>query len=100
MLTNSLVAAFAVLLAVITLLGLSRRITTRQYAGWMAILYAVAGVLAAIAGWASTVYVIAAGEALFVWLWWHSGGGDGTRRRFRSWARRFQGVRRTAPSHA
>ncbi|MGC5239035.1 hypothetical protein ACPXCH_04555 [Streptomyces albogriseolus] len=35
--------------------------------------------------------------ALTLWLWWNSGGGDGTRRRLRSWRRRFEGVRRTAP---
>ncbi|MEL3944836.1 hypothetical protein [Streptomyces sp. LNU-CPARS28] len=36
--------------------------------------------------------------AYFAWCWWHGGGGDGTRRRLRSWARRFRGVRRTAPA--
>ena len=97
MLTNLLLAAFGILLTVITLLGLSGRITVRQYAGWMAVLYGVGGILTAVAGWSSVVYMFAAGEALFVWLWWHSGGGDGTRRRLRSLAGRFQGVRRTAP---
>lgn len=42
----------------------------------------------------------AASAGLFVWLWWHSGGGDGTRRRLRAWAGRFHGVRRTAPAVA
>lgn len=32
------------------------------------------------------------------WLWWKGGGGDGTRRRLRSLARVFRGVRRTAPT--
>lgn len=32
------------------------------------------------------------------WKWWDGGGGDGTRRRLRRWARRFHGVRRTAPA--
>ena len=32
--------------------------------------------------------------------WWTGGGGDGTRRRLKSWARRFQGIRRTAPQGA
>lgn len=31
------------------------------------------------------------------WTWWKGGGGDGTRRRLRSLARVFRGVRRTAP---
>lgn len=38
--------------------------------------------------------------ALCAWQWWNNGGGDGTRRRLKSWARRFQGVRRTAPQGA
>ncbi|WP_329474176.1 hypothetical protein OIE75_41040 (plasmid) [Streptomyces sp. NBC_01723] len=37
---------------------------------------------------------------VFGWLWWKGGGGDNTKRRLKSWASRFQGVRRTAPSHA
>lgn len=32
------------------------------------------------------------------WKWWNSGGGDGTKRRLKRWASRFQGVRRTAPA--
>lgn len=32
-----------------------------------------------------------------LWLWWRKGGGDGTKRRLKSLARRFRGVRRTAP---
>lgn len=36
----------------------------------------------------------------FAYGWWHGGGGDGTRRRLRGLARRFQGVRRTAPGGA
>ncbi|PWI16044.1 hypothetical protein DI272_19125 [Streptomyces sp. Act143] len=35
--------------------------------------------------------------ALFAWVWWNRGGGDGPRRRLRRWARKFHGVRRTAP---
>ncbi|RSN50532.1 hypothetical protein DMH12_24940 [Streptomyces sp. WAC 04229] len=34
------------------------------------------------------------------WLWWKGGGGDDTKRRLKSWASRFQGVRRTAPTHS
>jgi hypothetical protein len=33
-----------------------------------------------------------------LWHWWNNGGGDGTRRRLRHWARKFQGTRRTAPA--
>lgn len=32
--------------------------------------------------------------ALFLWLWWHYGGG---RRRMKKWLRKFKPVRRTAP---
>jgi hypothetical protein len=32
------------------------------------------------------------------WVWWNGGGGDGTKRRLRSAARVFRGVRRTAPA--
>ncbi|WP_328439333.1 hypothetical protein OHA71_23635 [Streptomyces sp. NBC_00444] len=36
--------------------------------------------------------------AVGLWLWWNRGGGDDTKRRIRKWARKFQGVRRTAPA--
>lgn len=42
--------------------------------------------------------IVAAAAALTGWLWWKGGGGDDTKRRLRSLVRRFQGVRRTAPS--
>jgi hypothetical protein len=41
---------------------------------------------AAIAGWCA-------------YDWWNSGGGAGTRRRLKSWSRRFRPTRRTTPSH-
>lgn len=100
MLTNSLVAVFGCTITALTLLYLSGRITVRKYAGWMALAYAAAGVLCAAEGWKDTLPLVSGGTALFAWLWWHSGGGDGTRRRLKSWAGRFQGVRRTAPSNA
>jgi hypothetical protein len=100
MLTNFLVTAFGCLVVGMILLLLAGRITQRQFAGWMTIGYIAAGVLSAVNGWTSTLYMTAAGAALFGWLWWHSGGGDGTRRRLKSWARRFEGVRRTAPQGA
>lgn len=40
----------------------------------------------------------AAAFAITAWLWWHDGGGDDTKRRLRGWARKFRGVRRTAPA--
>ena len=97
MLANSLVAIYGCILTTLTFLCLSGRITVRKYAGWMAVTYAAAGVLCAVAGWTTVLYMQAGGAALFAWLWWNSGGGDGTRRRLKSWASRFQGVRRTAP---
>lgn len=42
--------------------------------------------------------VNAAGFALSAWLWWRDGGGDDTKRRLRRRARKFEGVRRTAPA--
>ncbi|MGQ5606200.1 hypothetical protein [Streptomyces sp. EKS3.2] len=40
----------------------------------------------------------AGAAALSLWMWWNGCGGDGTRRRLRKLARRFRGVRRTAPA--
>lgn len=43
--------------------------------------------------------VLSAGlAAVDLYRWWNGGGGDGTRRRLRALAGRFQGVRRTAPT--
>ena len=99
MLTNSLAAAFGCVITVVTLLWMSGRLTTRQYAGWMSIAYALAGVLCFINRWTDVACMAAACTARFVWLWWSSGGGDDTKHRLKSWGRRFQGVRRTAPSN-
>ena len=100
MLTTSMIVAYACLIPLLSGLLLTNRISSKQCAGWMAILSASAGVLSAVNGWTSNVYVHAVVTAWLSWLWWHSGGGDDTKRRLRSWACRFQGVRRTAPSHA
>jgi hypothetical protein len=43
--------------------------------------------------------VAAAASGWFAYAWWHGGGGAGSRRRFKSLARRFRPARRTAPSH-
>ena len=100
MVTTMLVVSFGCAITVITLLVAAQRITVRQYAGWMAVAYLPVSVLSAVNGWRSILYLCAGATALFVWLWWHSGGGDGTKRRLKRWAVRFQGVRRTAPQGA
>lgn len=40
----------------------------------------------------------ASGSALFLWLWWNNGGGDGMKRRFRAWTESLG--RRTVPQGA
>lgn len=100
MLTTTLIVAYATLITLVNLLLLSGRISNETASGWMAILSAAGGVGSAIAGWTRNVYLHAAFTAWMAWAWWHGGGGDGTRRRLKSWARRFQGVRRTAPAGA
>lgn len=56
------------------------------------------GAIGCVAVGAHAAAGIAAGcSALAGWLWWHDGGGDGTKQRLKRWARRFQGVRCTAP---
>jgi len=40
----------------------------------------------------------AASLAAALYGWWQNGGGDDTKRRLRKWARKFEGVRRTAPA--
>lgn len=44
--------------------------------------------------------ICAGSLALSAWVWWNGGGGDATKRRLRKWARKFTGVRRTAPAGA
>jgi hypothetical protein len=39
----------------------------------------------------------AAYTAFWAWQWWKGGGGDGTKRRLKKWARKFTPMRRTAP---
>ena len=63
----------------------------------------LAGLVTGLAAWSHSTpfaYIGAVCTAGYAWQWWTSGGGDGTRRQLESWARRFQGTRRTAPSHA
>jgi hypothetical protein len=77
-----------------------RRITLTQHCAVMTVLGAVAMVAYAFFEWTLVGYLNAASTALHAWAWWHGGGGDGTRRRLKKWGRRFQGVRRTAPTTA
>lgn len=98
MLTNTLVALYASAVLPLMLLFLAQRITTRQFSGAMAILDTISAIVCAAAGWTSVLYQDVAGAALFGWMWWNSGGGDDTKRRLKSWAGRFEGVRRTAPA--
>jgi hypothetical protein len=78
----------------------TRRLTGCVCNGLLAISNTLMGVSNALMGHTAWLCVNAAAAAMSAWGWWHSGGGDGTRRRLKSWARRFQGVRRTAPQAA
>lgn len=82
------------------LASLLGRISYPQASGIVAL--GSAPIIAAFAldGAKSVASAFAALAALNAWAWWHGGGGDGTRRRVKSWARRFRGVRRTAPQGA
>ncbi|QES45217.1 hypothetical protein DEJ49_33295 [Streptomyces venezuelae] len=90
--------ALGMALSVIGLVGLfSGRLARHQCYG----VFALANALSALQniregsyGWAVFSAAISAACA---YAWWHGGGGDGTKRRLRRLARRFQGVRRTAP---
>ncbi len=97
---TTLIITYACLITLVNLLLLSGRISNKTASGWMALLATGGGIGSALAGWTSNVYLHAVFAAWMAWAWWHSGGGDGTRRRLKSWARRFQGVRRTAPQGA
>jgi hypothetical protein len=98
-LTTSLVVTYISLITMLQILVQSKRIT-KQYNGWVTVLTTGGGVMSAVNGWTFNVYLHAGIAAWSAWAWWHGGGGDGTKRRLKSWARRFQGVRRTAPSAA
>jgi ABC-type dipeptide/oligopeptide/nickel transport system permease component len=78
----------------------SGRLSNTHFNGWAVIANVLFGISSALNGMPFFVCFHAAVAAWSAWIWWNGGGGDGTRRRLRSWGRRFQGVRRTAPSHA
>jgi hypothetical protein len=68
--------------------------------GFMALSQVPIGVANFLIGHTAAASISAAGSAWMAWKWWNGGGGDGTRRRLRSLAQRFRGVRRTAPAGA
>lgn len=69
----------------------------RRIYGWFAVANGLMVVSDALSGDRVAGGVAAGFCAYSAWLWWRSGGGTGIKRRIRSWARRFRGVRRTAP---
>ncbi|MFF1574828.1 hypothetical protein ACFVWR_18975 [Leifsonia sp. NPDC058292] len=84
--------------AILGLIAHTRGMRATPYYGVTAAAFTVAGIGNVVMG-DSNAYLQAVAAAVNAWLWWHSGGGDGTKRRLKSWASRFQGIRRTAPSH-
>jgi hypothetical protein len=76
------------------------KISDRSLYGWFAVGNGLNLTACVSFGWYSAGSISAAASALSAWMWWHSGGGDGTKRRMRQWAAKFQGVRRTAPAAA
>ncbi|MFJ8727702.1 hypothetical protein [Streptomyces sp. NPDC093269] len=78
----------------------TKRISRLHYNALLVISNTLFGIGYALSGRSFAVCVHAALAAFSAWMWWHDGGGDGTKRRLKKWASRFQGVRRTAPSHA
>ena len=63
---------------------------------WLSGMYAFYGIADMISHGTIAACIMAALCAVFLWLWWTSGGGKKTKRRLKK-ARRFIGVRRTAP---
>jgi hypothetical protein len=98
--TTTLLITHGSLLTLVNLLLLTGRISHKTACGWITVLMTGSGIGSAIAGWTTNVYISAVVAALMGWEWWNSGGGDDTKRRLKSLARRFQGVRRTAPQGA
>lgn len=71
--------------------------TQSATAGWCAIACGLFCVTSVVDGSPKAASMNAGAAAFFIWSWWNSGGGDGTRRRLRKSARTFRGIRRTAP---
>ncbi|MDI6521698.1 hypothetical protein QMA61_36600 [Streptomyces coelicoflavus] len=76
------------------------RVSASHYWGIMTLVQVPQFTLGFLTGNTVMASISAGGAACFAWMWWNGGGGDGTKRRARKWARRFQGVRRTAPEGA
>ncbi|MFF9238426.1 hypothetical protein ACF1AY_16040 [Streptomyces sp. NPDC014776] len=88
-------------MAVFTIAGVfTDRICFHHGDGLMAISFALYGLQQLRTGDAIWALFDAAASAVYAWRWWHGGGGDNTRRRLRQLRRRFQAVRRTAPTTA
>lgn len=100
MLTWLFIVSYAAAIALSTCSLITGRMTPTRHNAVSAVLHAVFTVFCAVQDWHVASSIGAASTALSAWSWWHGGGGDGTRRRLKSWARRFQGVRRTAPQGA
>jgi len=94
------VLSYAITMTISTLAWVTGRISVVLHNGLMAAVNALCTLVSVYLDWTLTSFMAAASTAMYGWLWWKGGGGDGTRRRLRSWARRFQGVRRTAPQGA
>ena len=74
-----------------------RRWGVRSVNGWLAIANGSNAAFEALNGDRVMACVASGVCAYAAWRWWKSGGGDGTKRRLKSWARKFSGARRTAP---
>lgn len=100
MLTWLFIVSYAAAIVAINCVWMAGRMPPTRYNAIAAVLHAVFTIFCAVQDWHVAASIGASSTALSAWLWWHGGGGDGTRRRLKSWARRFQGVRRTAPQGA
>ncbi|QBJ94474.1 hypothetical protein D0Z67_29335 (plasmid) [Streptomyces seoulensis] len=78
----------------------TRRLPLHKINGLMCLANSVIALGGVVDGSPVSASMSAGFAAVSGWLWWKGGGGDDTKRRLRTWARRFQGVRRTAPSAA
>lgn len=76
-----------------------RGMRTTPYYALATALYMAAGLIAIHAGNTFYAAVCAGAVAVNSYMWWNGDGGNGTKRRLKSWASRFQGARRTTPSH-
>ncbi|MFD8901275.1 hypothetical protein [Streptomyces ardesiacus] len=95
---------FQILTAVVFVAGLAMMMTglvsPSHYWGIMTLVQIPQFTLGFLTGNTVAASISAGAAACFAWMWWNGGGGDGTKRRVRKWARRFRGVRRTAPAGA